>query len=189
MSKSARCPLLELPGELINRVYQLVLVKDTPLRVSTHTFPQEPPLLLTNKGVHREAMSIYYGENTFDVDLSNYDCAASVKWSSRVASLRQTSNVRMKCRVDMGLVPVTPSWTNLVKWLERYYQDQTQAYILPLSQALTEFQSDLRIAGMMFRVVDQMRSQDWELVREVLEGVPSFAHRGAWAVAVAREAE
>ncbi|KAK3706704.1 hypothetical protein LTR37_012548, partial [Vermiconidia calcicola] len=54
----APSPLLELPGELRNRIYGYVLVDDIIKLDSTgHT---EPELLHTCKQVRKEAIRIYY---------------------------------------------------------------------------------------------------------------------------------
>ncbi|KAJ1326877.1 hypothetical protein MN608_08325 [Microdochium nivale] len=63
--------LLDLPGEIRNDIYQLVLSRDEPLNVAGYSSvfmgPQmSTALLRTNKQVHNEASAILYGQNTFD---------------------------------------------------------------------------------------------------------------------------
>ena len=58
---------LSLPGELRNKIYELIVLREEPID-SSHRFGQEdltPGLLCANKTVHREASEIFYGQNRF----------------------------------------------------------------------------------------------------------------------------
>lgn len=64
-------PLCTLPGELRNRIYRLVLVQSSViLDVKILSTPTEPALLATCQRIRKEALNIFYSENTFHFDLS-----------------------------------------------------------------------------------------------------------------------
>ena len=57
--------LLALPGEIRNRIYRYVLVKQSPFSIKLQFFPLDAALLRVNKQVYREASGIFYHENVF----------------------------------------------------------------------------------------------------------------------------
>ena len=62
--------LLSLPRELRNQIYELVLLHPQPIEPFSHYGWQQHSLLgllSVNKMVHREASSIFYGQNRFDL--------------------------------------------------------------------------------------------------------------------------
>jgi len=65
--------LLSLPPEIRNQIYHLALTQDKPL---PSTVICEPGLLATNRQTRREALPIYYSENTFEGPL----CQAGDVW-------------------------------------------------------------------------------------------------------------
>lgn len=79
-----RCRLLELPNEILNSIYQLVLVRHDVLWVDPegkpidkiwdngatdqrrlHYLPSEPALTRTCQRIRQETLPIFYGSNTF----------------------------------------------------------------------------------------------------------------------------
>ncbi|KAK3681858.1 hypothetical protein LTR37_020817 [Vermiconidia calcicola] len=64
-------PLLtrKLPAELRKHIYRLVLVQLDTIDISLNRTPNEPALLATCSQIHDEALSVYYGENTFLEDI------------------------------------------------------------------------------------------------------------------------
>jgi len=64
-------PLLSIPAEVRNKIYQLSLVnEDVVLDVKILSTPTEPALLATCRQIRHEASSIFYGENTFHTDIT-----------------------------------------------------------------------------------------------------------------------
>lgn len=70
-SRMENSPLAKLPQELRNRIYENVLVSDSPIRIASIS-PSElpsvwkpPGLLQTCRQVAAEATAIFYGRNTF----------------------------------------------------------------------------------------------------------------------------
>lgn len=57
---------LNLPAELRNRIYHLVVVKKEPIRLSEERFiALDPPITATNWQVRDETIPIFYSSNTF----------------------------------------------------------------------------------------------------------------------------
>lgn len=60
------CPLLALPGEIRNRIYQFALVAARPFAVQLQwNRPLDTALLRVNRQIFDEAAGIFYAENTF----------------------------------------------------------------------------------------------------------------------------
>lgn len=66
--------LLDLPTELRDYIYALVVQQHEPIRLPYHTSvapfttisrPPEPALLAVNRQIRMEAMSVFYGDNVF----------------------------------------------------------------------------------------------------------------------------
>lgn len=66
------CPLLELPAELRNEIYGLVLCKNDRIVVSSAGYEREG-LLSVCKQVRQEALKIYYYENKFVVEVHKWN--------------------------------------------------------------------------------------------------------------------
>ncbi|KAK5730724.1 hypothetical protein LTR15_000662 [Elasticomyces elasticus] len=58
--------LLGMPPEIRNRIYELSLVQDEPIRSHWRVCSAGPALLRTNHQIALEATGIYYGANTFE---------------------------------------------------------------------------------------------------------------------------
>ncbi|KAF2161601.1 hypothetical protein M409DRAFT_27996 [Zasmidium cellare ATCC 36951] len=83
----APCRLWKLPGELRNRIYRYVLIQqedatgDSMVNVEANGYDR-PGLLSTCKEIRREALKIYYYENTFHVQIKNFNSAPLVEWKN-----------------------------------------------------------------------------------------------------------
>ncbi|KAI1424928.1 hypothetical protein F5Y12DRAFT_714793 [Xylaria sp. FL1777] len=60
---------ISLPSELRNIIYELVLLRDEPIDPCWLCFSEAltPGLFRVNKAIHREASSLFYGNNCFDL--------------------------------------------------------------------------------------------------------------------------
>lgn len=68
------CHLLNLPGELRNHIYEMVVVEPDRVEITSEG-PGEPPLLRTCRQIRREAGSLYYRSNIFAFCLEAYNGA------------------------------------------------------------------------------------------------------------------
>lgn len=113
MATSHALPLLNLPGELRNRIYRLSLPET--IDVNTSTFP-EPPLLLTCKMIRQEASEIFYNESRIHIYLPSRDSTHYMALISKIPTFKA-----------LGVVPITPvihatgspDWANFLEYLRR----------------------------------------------------------------------
>ena len=76
-------PLLQLPGEVRNQIYYLVLTESEPI---SYKVPLGPALLRTNRQIRNEARHIYYECNTFVI---GEDPSNDEKWLQRMSRERK----------------------------------------------------------------------------------------------------
>ena len=117
--------LLELPGELRNKIYRYCLVvgdeHDTEylMRITTNgrfvvvtKDLKIPPLLSVSQQVRNEAIHIWYAANTFRVSLQDYDPTLYLAWKRHVDVISRTAPL------EKLWIQVTgdPKWSNLMAW-------------------------------------------------------------------------
>lgn len=73
--------LLKLPGELRNTIYRHALVKSKSIEPDTAEAKADLALLQVNQQIRREAIKIYYSENTFFFRYSNKIVGVLQKWA------------------------------------------------------------------------------------------------------------
>lgn len=176
--------LLELPPELRNDVYRLVLCNGNPVSVTATNLP-EPPLLAVCKQIRDEAVQIYYSENTFHIEDEDYECTALQLWTRRVSSLRPMDDCDAQERYKHTLQRVLnlqPNWPNLSKWLRLFYQREIIGHGPP-QHLPNDVELDMRVVGGIFAMVEGMRGQPWSAVEKNLEAQHNIlcAIDGRWA--------
>ena len=111
-----QCPILTLPPELRNRIYELVLIENT--RIDTYTWNQrptkehlrgnsrvdfleyrsEPALVQTCTTIREEGLPVFYGSNIFESILNK-----QTVWQYWLSNLRpEKSKMIRHLRVDNG---------------------------------------------------------------------------------------
>jgi hypothetical protein len=167
-------PLLELPPELRNEIYHLVLRRSRRIVISD-SIP-EAALLLTCKQIRSEVRPIFYAINRFSVRDFNYN---GLKWtwlSGMAGSLLDHYEIQLD--IEERLRPV-PGWAHLMEWLHQVHQGSCRLTPVPRKRGLGSWSRthDMVIIG-MFDTVKAMRSQEWEVVallmnkqREILENL------------------
>jgi hypothetical protein len=175
---AATCYLLDLPSELRNRIYELVLVatkdietdtwcKRPPARVPVTPdeiqYAMEPALLATCKKIHREGLPIFYGQNVFYGGFVEWDWPA---WLKRLTPAKKEmvkiiklfssdysiSNVRA-----MG-EPLCANGTLAPKALLEEFLESTRCYLA---------NSDITFSGsgLIFDFMFEGPSRHWECWR------------------------
>lgn len=160
--------LERLPGELRNRIYRYVLLRNGPFTV-TATGIQEPPLLSVCKQIRQEGILIFYGENEIHVPFMDYDSSLFVKWTEKSRALAEKYNVPRRFARVRGVGNKSPHWENLSTWLKRYHEDVVGRGILPPSKATPDSSLDQLVIGGMFSLVVLMEGKPWEKVKDALE--------------------
>ncbi|KAI7609982.1 hypothetical protein KC343_g12100 [Hortaea werneckii] len=93
------CPLLFLPPELRNRIYDFALLSESHLSIDgRHTALQLPPaispgLLHTCKRIEREAAPIFYGRVTFWYE----GTPSFLKWLHAIGERRRKLLIKIRC--------------------------------------------------------------------------------------------
>lgn len=125
--------------------------------------------------IRREACSIYYAENEFEVHVEDFNGEALVPFKNQYSSFCNWQNGQRRGVNVTNLMKGKPDWDNLVAWAkaDRYrtafWPDMFGAYC-PTHQ----------VVASTFRIVDSMDGLPWceveqalDAMREVLDGLPS----------------
>lgn len=105
------CYLLELPAELRNRIYELVLLSPNKINVRKNFKP--PGILAASRQIRSEAWKIFFAQNDFRFIIHSCDGSLVLKWTDTIG-LR---NARI-CLQPQG----RPSWANLFHWMSQAYE-------------------------------------------------------------------
>lgn len=106
------CYLLELPAELRNHIYELVLV--SPTRITVKKKYKRPGILAVNHQTRSEAWKIYFNtENTFRFIIHSCDGNLFMKW----VKVFPTFDTDIYFQ-DQG----TPNFANLYNWLQEAHE-------------------------------------------------------------------
>ncbi|KAK5121071.1 hypothetical protein LTR85_005555 [Meristemomyces frigidus] len=115
------CPLLRLPPELRNAIYEHSLVQASPIVVTKDL--KQPHLLSTCRQVRTEAKKIWYNLNKFNVPA--WDCDASLlkHFHHFIVTAGGYQGVEVSVRVHGN-----KSWSNLVGWCQAVFDDDALAF-------------------------------------------------------------
>ena len=157
--------LLELPGELRNRIYRYTLLNNDEAVVEIdHNGIPEPALLLTCKKTRREGGEICYMENTFQLLVLNYDSRTVMRWASKMRVIR--TNFETTLQPFSITTHGQPNWQNLRLWLQRYHSQRINWALTMFQSELDEMSSwtrvELRVIAAMFHMVEAAREVPWD---------------------------
>ncbi|CAK4034163.1 Hypothetical predicted protein [Lecanosticta acicola] len=108
--------LLDLPGELRNRIYREALLED-PVTVTASSFI-EPGIIRACKQTRSEAGPIFYAENEFEIEVRAYNSDVIIQWQKVGEKVEHEFKVgEVRSRVASG--QQTPHWANFEQWLHR----------------------------------------------------------------------
>ncbi|KXT08207.1 hypothetical protein AC579_3314 [Pseudocercospora musae] len=126
--------LTNLPGELKNRIYRLVLLRshDDDINVTAPNY-RRPSLLEVSRAIRNETIPIYYYENSFAIHLPDYSPALLMRWvrSLRRMGLEIDSNKPWGKKVFFKITVVDgktggknprPNWNNFQRHLKYMHQ-------------------------------------------------------------------
>ena len=150
--------LSALPGEIRNMIYKMVLELDSNIVITALPFP-EPALLRTCKAIRKEASSIFYRGNKFEVDCPNWDCAIYRKYYNRLHRELGATHEVTTYWINTGS---RTSRANLVQFLRAVHDRET-----PVGLHYPGYR-DTGIAG-AFELVRRMEALEWGTVSKVLE--------------------
>ena len=112
--ESNTCRILALPAELRNEIYRYAIIEDGQIEVTLEG-PGEPELLRTCGEIRQEAITIYYTENHFVLQIEDWDGAPLLPFMPHYK--RNVTG----CPPNIGFdLEVPPNWDNMVLTVYRY---------------------------------------------------------------------
>jgi hypothetical protein len=158
-------PLLELPAELRNLIYEYAVTE--PRRVCVDDGVPEPPLALFCKQIRHESLPLFYTNNDFCVHNYDYNSAVYKKATQKSRDLYRQLAVELDPK---NCVMRQPHWSNLKGWLEGYYNRSIDRKYLAPSEAVGKTpRLEAMVIGAMFKFVHDMGSLPWERLQDQLE--------------------
>jgi hypothetical protein len=169
-------PLLELPPELRNEIYHLVLHRSRRIVISGSV--PEVPLILTCKQIRSEARPIFYGINKFSVRGFNYS-GSKWTWLSGIAG-HLLDHYKIQLDIEEHPRPV-PNWADLIEWCHQVHQGSCRLTPVPKKRTLGRLTrtQDMVVIG-MFDTVKAMRSHEWEVVALLMNGQREILENLNW---------
>ena len=120
-----KCYLLDLPAEIRNEIYMMVLTSPSTIRM-TPTGYERPALLNTCKAIRAEAIAVYYYNNKFRISVSQYSPAPFIKLYKVFESINRTLGtntlVAKKLQLTTEFADDTPHWANLMGYLKYVFE-------------------------------------------------------------------
>jgi hypothetical protein len=163
---TSRSPLLELPAELRNRIYEYAVAERRKIVVDNGV--SEPPLTLVCKQVRQESIPIYYTNNKFSTKLKDWSGSTHMNLGRKNSMIHTTYGVHIPNMY--GPKKRTPCWPELLKWLEcRYFQKDGLFITSPPKDLSHKCPPDAFVVGGMFEMVGALKGQPWDTVLEQLE--------------------
>lgn len=152
--------LFTLPAELRNEIYRLVLLSQSRITIGARNHEQ-PALLRTCRQLREETSSIFYDENRF---------LTRVQDMRMVIPASHWCITRIRAPNFSAHMSGTMSWSNTLKWLERYYRGE--AIRLGSVPNCGPDRIHMNVAAHIFGVVDRLRKKlKWKDIVPVLEEV------------------
>jgi hypothetical protein len=161
-------PLLNLPGELRNRIYRFAIISPLSIELDIGRWQNhQPALLRTCKQVRIEALRLFYIENKITTNIHDWDPVVKVRCSQLLASHK------IKSHHLYHYFTGGPNWTNLLAWLKAVFEGKIGGISSCLGKTRTV---ERKIVGGMFLYVSTtVKGTEWphllpqlELQREIL---------------------
>lgn len=168
------CPLLNLPLELREMIYELALCNPGDITFITASgYSRGSGLLSTCTQIRQEATQIFYAYNSFKILVGDCDATPMVRWYESLEEIPYLSD-KVRDNVDMkAYLRWEPNWENLMKWCQVAHEGKKKVHVL-MAQSLKKSGSSPVDAGLflvagMFKTLAVMLGQEWEVVERVLE--------------------
>lgn len=161
------CRLLELPAELRNRIYHMVVQYQSKVQLKSTGY-ERPGLLVSCKQIHCEATPMFYRQNTFSERNHDWNPAT---FSKHFQLLPAINGRQLSFNWAIHSTRATPNWPNLLEWLRLYHAEKTERAVTKPSKLKGNRRAIiwLQIIGAMFVTVSLSRSQPWVLLKIILE--------------------
>lgn len=124
--------LLNLPAEIRNEIYKLVVVNPSPILVERTLKP--PRLTQVCRQIRLETVGIWLRDNKFRLEMWDCDANLTLKWNDLETSMQDSVRVprdRQRC-TDVSVMQGGPNYLNLKAWLHGRWRRGHEA--VPLIQ-------------------------------------------------------
>jgi len=167
---------MKLPAELRNTIYEYALrTDDGTIEISEQIGIPEPALLLTNKSIRAEALSIFYSQNIVSLLIDSYSPSVPLLIHNKQEAI--LSQYKFKIPVSHVTLNGSTNWHNLMAWLRHFHEADDPVAIIKLDPPLKTGEYELGakevdkeetvIAG-LFQMVSYMDDVHWDDVDETL---------------------
>ena len=121
-TQPAPSPLLALPAELRNRIYEYTLASEIPTHIMARNINRmPPPWLLSCKQIYNEALKIWFYVNQKHtvIEIDDLDARTFIHWTKRRQELKVPFNdPPVHCRTSYN-------WKNLMLWCKAVWAAKT----------------------------------------------------------------
>ncbi|EME82994.1 uncharacterized protein MYCFIDRAFT_80567 [Pseudocercospora fijiensis CIRAD86] len=154
-------PLLSLPPELRNQIYELILISPPESKPTITPTYLPPALISVCHQIRTESLKLWLSSNTFSITILNCEVELAKRFQNTFMS---TSGLKEGPKMSFRMKG-SPNWGNLMHWCEAVYMGET-----------TWFQCKENAKGLSVVVTAATRMagtpgrKGWERVREDLEG-------------------
>ncbi|KAK3697261.1 hypothetical protein LTR37_017573 [Vermiconidia calcicola] len=175
MAMAGKPILLALPPEIRNQIWRYVVVSNVVL-TKNDPRPKPPAVLFTRHQIVEEAMSLYILESTFTAQITHLDGAWALdihdsitKAVGSVVKLPISCDAWVKSMRNNIIFKWTgpPNWTNFLAYLKRYREHPAWGG----AGTVTLRNKDRAVYDAARKIVFATKTQPWEKVEEVLEGL------------------
>ncbi|KAK5171096.1 uncharacterized protein LTR77_004240 [Saxophila tyrrhenica] len=161
---STHCPLLELPPELRNSIWEYAVTEQAKLPLDGGI--PELPLLLACKQIREEAWPIFYLQNKFTVRDTDYNSDIYTHTTKRSRELKRRYKIRFQYKT---IGTRMPNWPNLMTRLHRYHEGLVSHHFIKPSRVPKSESVTNGLLGVMFKTVENSKSRSWAQVEMLLE--------------------
>jgi hypothetical protein len=170
-------PLLKLPPELRNRIYEYALRFDNGIcEVNETVGIPESALLLTCKEIRREAIGIFYSANKVHVELESFSPSLPILIEKKMCALHKQYGFQIEINSLSTCGP--RNWRNLMSWLKTVHGPQRSPFGIlgvwsklesqPYSQQAGLTAKEIAMLAGLFQVAMMMTDLPWDEVEVAL---------------------
>ena len=167
---------MKLPAELRDTIYEYALrTDDGIIEINEQTGIPEPALLLTNKSIRAEALSIFYSQNIVSLLIDSYSPSVPLLVHNKQEAI--LSQYKFKIPVSHVTLDGRANWRNLLAWLHHFHEADGAVAFTSLDPRLktrahkpgaTATMKEWMVVAGLFHVVDCLDNVDWDRVEETL---------------------
>lgn len=150
-TKPTQSRLLSLPAELRNSIYELALIEPHYIQIDSNL--KEPGVLHVNRQIHKEARSVWYTSNTFEVAIRQCDDSLLRKFTMHCNTLPVMATVRIQ-------LFNSNSWSNLIRWCRNVWNGESAG----MSPKIYGASNTMAVVYAAHKIVDDYmrKSRSWD---------------------------